>query len=82
VVDVKEEENKRFAIEIADYLKQAKLNNQFDSLYIASGPSLLGYLKDKIDSNTNKVVQAWISKNLANIEDREIHEHFKDYLNV
>jgi protein required for attachment to host cells len=82
VVDVKEEENKRFAIEIADYLKQAKLNNQFDSLYIASGPSLLGHLKDKIDSNTNKVVQAWISKNLANIEDREIHEHFKDYLNV
>ncbi|GIX42248.1 MAG: hypothetical protein KatS3mg129_1981 [Leptospiraceae bacterium] len=80
--DPREEENKRFAGEICDYLKHAKAENKFDVLYIASGPAFLGYIKEKMDSNLNKNVQAWISKNLAHIEDREVHEYFKDYMNV
>ncbi|MCS7205913.1 MAG: host attachment protein [Leptospiraceae bacterium] len=82
VEDPKEVENKRFASEISEYLKQSKLDNKYDYIYIASGPSFLGYLKEKLDSNVSRNVQAWISKNLANIEDREIHLYFKDYLNV
>jgi protein required for attachment to host cells len=82
VVDIKEEENKRFANEICEYLKSAKIENKFDTLFIASGPSFLGLLKDKMDSLLSKNIQAWVSKNLANIEDREIHEYFKDYINI
>ncbi len=80
--DPREEINKRFALEVCNFLKQSKLEKKFDHLYIASGPVFISYIKEKLDPNVYKNVQAWIPKNLGNIEDRDIHEYFKEHLNV
>lgn len=82
IEESKEQENKRFAGEICELLKNAKLENKFENLYIASGPAFLGYIKEKMDPGVLKTVQAWIPKNLGNIEDKEIHEYFKEHINI
>lgn len=80
--DPREEENKKFASEICDYLKTAKNEQKFDSAIIVSGPAFLGYLKEKMDNGLMKSITNWIPKNLGQFDDKEIHEHFSEYLNV
>ncbi|MFN3604625.1 MAG: host attachment protein [Leptonema sp. (in: bacteria)] len=82
IIEPKEEENKKFASEICEYLKTAKNEQQFDVLIVACGRTFSGNLREKMDGEVSKAIQNWIPKNFGNVNDLEIHQQFLDYLNV
>jgi protein required for attachment to host cells len=65
-----------FARELASYLEQARNQNEYERLYIAANPNLLGKLRQVLDSGTAKLIQAEIDKDLTQLKPDEIFNHF------
>lgn len=60
-----EKHAERFAKEVAAFLKQARVNGDFDELVLAAAPRELGRLRDNLDGATAKTVRRTVDKNLT-----------------
>jgi len=63
-----------FAIDLANYLKQARIQGKADGFVIAADPRFLGVLREKMDSNTRDKVIQEVDKNLSKASEKEIAE--------
>jgi protein required for attachment to host cells len=61
-----------FAKELTDFLDEARKKNLYDELIIASSPSFMGVLQNKLDKNTSRTVKKSIGKNLTKDNESEI----------
>lgn len=65
-----------FARELANYLTTARNQNEFDCLYLAASPNMLGKLRQVLDSSTSKLIKAEVDKDLTQSKVEEILPHF------
>lgn len=64
-----------FAKDLADYLEESRNKGQFDALYIAAGPALLGLLRQSLHPNTAKIIKGEINKDMTQMKATEIPSH-------
>jgi len=64
-----------FAKDIADFLENARNKGEFDSLYIAANPSLLGLLRESLHSATLKLIKAEVDKDFTQMKIQDIPSH-------
>lgn len=65
-----------FAKLLADYLETARNQGEFDTLYIAANPSLLGLLRQSLHPNTSKIIKGEVDKDMTQMKPNEIPAHF------
>lgn len=71
----KQHEFALFAKSLADYLENARNQNEFETLYIAASPSLLGLLRNSLHPNTAKLVKGEVDKDITHLKTAEIFSH-------
>ncbi len=64
-----------FAKSLADYLENARNQGEFETLYIAASPSLLGLLRQSIHPNTAKLIKGEVDKDMTHMKPQEIPSH-------
>ncbi len=64
-----------FAKHLADYLDEARNRGEFDTLYIAASPSLLGLLRQALDPHTAKLIKGEVDKDMTQMKPQEIPGH-------
>lgn len=64
-----------FAKLIADYLEDAHNRGEFEELYVAAAPSLLGLLRQSLHPNTAKLIKEEIDKDITQLKIQEIPSH-------
>lgn len=64
-----------FAKFLADYLEEARNKGEFESLYIAASPALLGLLRQSLHPNTVKLIKGEVDKDMTQIKSQEILSH-------
>lgn len=65
-----------FSREISSFLQTAKNNEQFDDLYLAANPSMLGLLRQNLSSEIAKITKETLDKDLTQMMPEEIINHF------
>ena len=65
-----------FAHQLGEYLNACRKKNEFKALKIAAEPRFLGLIKSEHDSETKKMVQVWVAKDLQNETLSRIAEAF------
>ncbi len=65
-----------FAKEIVNFLQTAKNNNEFDALYLAANPSMLGLLRQNFNGDTAKLIETELDKDLTQMRAEEVYNHF------
>lgn len=71
----KENEFQYFAKSLADHLESACNNKEFEKLYIAASPNLLGLLRRALHPNTAKHIHGEVDKDLTQMKPDEIINH-------
>lgn len=64
----------RFAKELADFLRQARVKGDFSKLVLIAEPKILGRMRDNLDGATAKAVVRTIDKNLTRHDTDQIRE--------
>jgi protein required for attachment to host cells len=64
-----------FAKELADYLESAFNQKEFEILYVAANPSLLGLLRQSLHANVAKLIKGEIDKDMTHMKPQEIPAH-------
>lgn len=64
-----------FAKVIADYLENAHQLGEFESLYVAATPSLLGLLRQAMHPNIAKSIKGEIDKDMTQMKPQELPSH-------
>jgi protein required for attachment to host cells len=64
-----------FAKSLADYLEDARNQGEFDTLYVAANPSLLGLLRQALHPNTVKLIKGEIDKDMTQMKSQDILAH-------
>lgn len=70
----------QFAKEISEHLKNGRITGLFSKLYIAAAPAFLGLLRDELDARTAELVVETVSKDLTQLEPKEIRRHLPERL--
>jgi len=65
-----------FAKEVACFLQTAKNNGEFDALYLAANPSMLGLLRQEFDADTAKLIESEVDKDFTQMKPEEIFNQF------
>lgn len=68
----KEHEFQLFAKAIAEHLEQAYNNQEFESLYIAASPSMLGLLRHALHPNVAKSIKGEVAKDLTQTKSQDL----------
>lgn len=71
----KDNEFHYFAKSLADHLESACNHKEFDKLYIAASPTLLGLLRRSLHANTAKHICGEVDKDLTQMKADEITKH-------
>lgn len=71
----KQQEFANFAKDIALYLDKARLEGQFNRLYVAASPSFLGLLRQHIPNSTLELVGGEVDKDMTHMKPTEIVSH-------
>lgn len=79
-VDPRKHEAQQFARSLAEILNNGARDSKFEKLYIIAPPSLLGMLRNELDSKTQKKVVKELDKNLAQLKMEEIRKHLPEYM--
>jgi len=79
-VDPKEQENIRFAKQVADQLEAGRVEGRFDSLILVADPQVLGLLRQKLTPACRELIREEISKNLGRFNAREVRSHLPEQL--
>lgn len=64
-----------FAKSLADYLEGARNQGEFETLYIAASPALLGLLRQSLHPNTAKLIKGEVDKDMTQMKSQEIPAH-------
>jgi protein required for attachment to host cells len=64
-----------FAKELSHYLEEARVKGEFDSLYLAASPSLLGLLRQRLNPSTAKLIQGEANKDMTHLTAQEMVGH-------
>jgi protein required for attachment to host cells len=79
-VTPKRQQARVFAKEISEHLKSGRVGGLFRKLYIAATPSFLGLLRGKLDARTADLVVDTVSKDLTQLEPKQIRRHLPERL--
>lgn len=71
----KKQEFAAFAKSLADYLENARHQGEFETLYVAASPALLGLLRQSLHPNTAKLIKGEIDKDITQMKPQEIPSH-------
>jgi protein required for attachment to host cells len=71
----REQEDIRFAAELADQLQEGINKHSFDELYIAAAPHFLGLLRDALPAGVAAKLKGDLNKDLTRLGEAEIREH-------
>lgn len=63
-----------FAAEVAAFLRQHRVDNDYERLILVAEPGMLGRLRHKLDSATARLVEETVDKNLAQHARSEIQK--------
>lgn len=74
-VTPKQHEFAVFAKELAEFLETARNNGEFEHLYIAAGPVLLGLLRQSLHPSTIKLINGETDKDITHLKPNEILAH-------
>lgn len=69
-------ESEKFAAALADQLKQAHQDGQFDELMISAPPQFLGELRSKLSADCQKALARELNKDLIHASDEDVLAHF------
>src|SRR4029079_10599152 len=75
--DPKEVEAQKFARELAGELKKGLDDHAYDALILAAPPHFLGLLKDALDDQVRRRVEATIAKDLSPLAPSEIQRRLR-----
>jgi protein required for attachment to host cells len=64
-----------FAKQLSDYLEGARVRGEFESIYIAASPTLLGLLRQSFHPNTAKLIKGELDKDMTQMNPTEIPNH-------
>jgi protein required for attachment to host cells len=71
-----------FARALADKLKHARVENQYERLVLVAPPRFLGLLRSSLDGPTAQLVVGSIDKDLASSKEGELIEHLGEVIAV
>ena len=71
----KQDEFLVFARHLANYLKSAHQAGSYETLYIAAGPTLLGLLRQTLDSSVTKAIHGELDKDMTHLKTDEMIAH-------
>lgn len=71
----KRQEFENFAKDIANHLENAFNQGEFETLYLAASPSLLGLLRQSIHPNILKIIKGEVDKDMTQMKTDEIPPH-------
>jgi protein required for attachment to host cells len=74
----KEKEEIIFANILAEHLKSAFNNKEFNRLYISAGPHFLGLLREKLDKHVMEHIIEQQNKDLTHLSLKEIEQYYAD----
>lgn len=76
----KAEYARRFADELAQYLKHGRLRDEYRRLYLVADPRFLGELRAALDAPTGRLVVAALDKDISRREPADIRRHLPERL--
>lgn len=76
----REHAEKRMAGELAERLRQARLDGSLDRLHILSAPHFLGQLRNSLDSETRGLIRSETDKNVSRLDAAGIRAQLPEYL--
>ena len=71
----REQEDIRFAAELADHLQKGLNKGSYDALYIAAAPHFLGLLRDSLPEGVAAKLEGDQDKDLTRLGEAEIRQH-------
>lgn len=71
----REQEDIRFAAELADQLQESLNKGSYDALYIAAAPHFLGLLRKSMPDGVAEKLKGDLDKDLTRLGEAEIREH-------
>ncbi len=79
-VSPKQQENIRFARDIANELDAARKNNEFKQFVVVAAPEFLGNLRNQLNPKSQKMISFELAKNLSHLDATEIRKHLPERL--
>lgn len=73
----KEKERDKFAIQVAEYLEQARLHQRFGRLRLIAESKFLGMILSGLSAQTRELVFEKVSKDYSALSIKEIQEHLQ-----
>lgn len=64
-----------FARLIAEFLEDARNQGEYETLYLAASPALLGLLRQSLNPNVSKLIKGEVDKDLTLLPPQEILSH-------
>ena len=68
-------EKERFSHQVAELLRDARLQRRFDRLVLVAPPKVLGWLREQLDKPTYEMVTGELPKDLTHATDAELTKH-------
>lgn len=65
-----------FAKELARFLEAGRNRGEYDRLFVALSPAMLGLLRNNLDSATAKLISEEVDKDITQLKTDEILKHF------
>ncbi|BAO88273.1 host attachment protein [Caballeronia cordobensis] len=72
-----EKERDKFAIQVAEYLEQARLHQRFGRLRLIAESKFLGMILSSLSAQTRELVFEKVSKDYSTLSIKEIQEHLQ-----
>ena len=69
-----EHEAERFAIEVADFMRDARTKAHVEAFRVVAAPRFLGMLRERMDAPTQKLIKESIDKDLSRHEQADIEK--------
>lgn len=76
----REHAEKAMAGELAERLRQARLDGSLSRLHILAAPHFLGQLRRRLDDETRELIQSETAKNLSKLDAAAIRGQLPEYL--
>ena len=74
------EDERRFVRSLAERLRMARLAGEYERLFIAAPPDLLGELRQALDSGTRDAVVGELPKDLSRMKPGDIRRHLPELI--
>jgi protein required for attachment to host cells len=71
----KQQESIAFAKQLSNYLEEARNKGEYERLYLAASPTLLGLLRQSLHPTTAKLLKGEVDKDMTHMKPAEILTH-------